>query len=536
MKKIKRTHLIGFTIAVLFLGLTSSILGQSYQGCVSSEKQSRFAFQFAPNKVIVEPDGKIVLTIFNEEGKFEVKDEKIFKIDHPDKSQDPNNANSYRAATYNNEYSLRNVTIPTDNLYALVEDGSNFEIETQGKDSKGRKYVFPVDKPADGAEIDGKKVKILTFNSNRELIFDTEGMPEGYHWVTLQGNVTFAGETPCAKTTPPVLIEIRKVYPTPTSTPTPTPPTVKLSVEGSRCELRTLTAVAEDKDNEPNSGLPPQTLILNWALMDDKGNKYDFQKTPIGNPTDARYIEQANSINLKPGNYNVKVTVSDGKYTATDYRNFVVQCAGAGIVYFQFDEPYKPKNGIFNVKKYDEPDSWIVFFKRKSQCRNEVGLYPSSEFSLFYTMLQLPIPPIDENTRQTVSNKDKLIQIANTLKDNPNLRLYVAGYADFKASDSHNYPLAGRRIEVVKRYLERLGVEKDRLDGAVVRNLSDSKAQSCYQDACLDSRRHDRRVELYFYTVEKPTPPDYPNSSCPVNANLIINSLYENDLEILADK
>lgn len=49
------------------------------------------------------------------------------------------------------------------------------------------------------------KVRKLT-----DLTFETKGMEPGFYWVTLQGTAVFDGQTPgqCAKTTPPVLIEI----------------------------------------------------------------------------------------------------------------------------------------------------------------------------------------------------------------------------------------------------------------------------------------------------------------------------------------
>ncbi|CAN5206767.1 hypothetical protein BH10ACI1_BH10ACI1_19990 [soil metagenome] len=354
---------------------------------------------------------------------------------------------------------------------------------------------------SEGGTISSNVVKL-----NR-MELDTADMPPGFYWFTLQTTATvqttniMGGQfysQQFAKTSPPVMIEVVNG--------TDNPPTVEITnIVKENCEQRIITANIEDKDNLPDSKIPAQNLTVTWKIDGQVVSTKLLGKNP-------KYTDSITTEKLSNGNHTVEVIVTDGKYTVPDSKTFTIDCIpegkGAGIIYFQFAEPYKSETRriYFNIEDYLNPESWVEFYSnsRGIQCKKE---YPSTEFTPFYDYwrqyFDIPIPAMSRNT-------DKLDEIIRELKKNPNYNLDILGYADFKASYKYNVKLVDRRLAVVMRYLVDNGISENRLTSARVENKSNTQARSREKDNCKDSRRQDRRVELVYYTgVKRPELPSY---------------------------
>jgi outer membrane protein OmpA-like peptidoglycan-associated protein len=66
-----------------------------------------------------------------------------------------------------------------------------------------------------------------------------------------------------------------------------------------------------------------------------------------------------------------------------------------------------------------------------------------------------------------------LLGIARELQANPGLSLQLEGYTDGKGSRDYNYTLSQRRVESVRRFLARQGVELDRMQWVGLGALDD---------------------------------------------------------------
>jgi len=96
---------------------------------------------------------------------------------------------------------------------------------------------------------------------------------------------------------------------------------------------------------------------------------------------------------------------------------------------------------------------------------------------------------------KSVEELDKLVKI---LKDNPGLRIQLAGHTDRRGSDSYNLILSRKRAEVAKKYLIEHGISADRIetkgygesdpevDGATINNLNTKREK---EDAHQRNRR-----------------------------------------------
>ena len=88
----------------------------------------------------------------------------------------------------------------------------------------------------------------------------------------------------------------------------------------------------------------------------------------------------------------------------------------------------------------------------------------------------------------TASERPKVSEIADFLKSNPNARLLVEGYCDWKGTPNYNKSLGDRRATTVKEYLIELGCEANRIE---VISLGDELA---IPDADSEQSRLDRRA------------------------------------------
>jgi outer membrane protein OmpA-like peptidoglycan-associated protein len=62
------------------------------------------------------------------------------------------------------------------------------------------------------------------------------------------------------------------------------------------------------------------------------------------------------------------------------------------------------------------------------------------------------------------TEREKLAEIADFLKTNPNARLLIEGYCDWKGTPAYNKSLGDRRATTVKSYLSELGADQSRID------------------------------------------------------------------------
>lgn len=325
--------------------------------------------------------------------------------------------------------------------------------------------------------------------SNLQL--NTANLAPGLYWFTLQTDAVYNGQTPnqCAKTTPPVLIEI-----TPPPTPTPKfniPPTIEPESNIVDCDFPTIKATAKDEDNKPNSGKTPQTLSIIWNITDSKGNKYNYKVINSGNPNSEEYFEQIEIEGLLPEVFYIKVKAFDGKdYSQEKTTTLDVKCKIAKRIYFQFAIPYESlRGGVFKLSDYLIPDSWTNN-RRGTRCS---PAYPNYEY------------PLSNNEVFALTNKDKLDEIVQILKSNKDYRLEILGFADKEKSKGYdNTALGWRRVKVVRQYLvnelRKTGNDTNVFTGDVVENsLGDTTAESNDDDPCEERRRHDRRVDLIYY-------------------------------------
>ena len=93
--------------------------------------------------------------------------------------------------------------------------------------------------------------------------------------------------------------------------------------------------------------------------------------------------------------------------------------------------------------------------------------------------------------RLTASSVNDLDDAAQTLNDNPGVRVVIAGHTDSMGNDQYNLNLSQKRAEAVRAYLIDKGVEGDRL---IARGLGESEPVASNDTAA--GRAKNRRVEL----------------------------------------
>ena len=81
--------------------------------------------------------------------------------------------------------------------------------------------------------------------------------------------------------------------------------------------------------------------------------------------------------------------------------------------------------------------------------------------------------------------------VAQRLKENPEIRVRIAGYTDERASEAHNLELSQERAESVKRILVGFGIAADRLE-----TVGYGENQPVATNSTPEGRALNRRVEL----------------------------------------
>ncbi len=88
------------------------------------------------------------------------------------------------------------------------------------------------------------------------------------------------------------------------------------------------------------------------------------------------------------------------------------------------------------------------------------------------------------------SERNKLTQAADFVRNNPGSRLLLEGHCDWRLTQEYNLALGERRSRSVKRYLETLGINAGQLEATSKGDLEAIEGASAAQMA------KDRRVEV----------------------------------------
>jgi outer membrane protein OmpA-like peptidoglycan-associated protein len=115
------------------------------------------------------------------------------------------------------------------------------------------------------------------------------------------------------------------------------------------------------------------------------------------------------------------------------------------------------------------------------------------------TVITLPGSVLFASGKSTLlgSAMDKLSQVADVLKDEPDHRIIVEGHTDSRGSDELNQNLSMRRADAVRAYLITRGVPADRIEAA---GLGSSRPVA--DNASAEGRADNRRVEIVVKPVE----------------------------------
>lgn len=356
----------------------------------------------------------------------------------------------------------------------------------------------------------GQKVRSIVKRLPSNMKFDTSGMRPGFYWFTLQSDAVFDRpyRQQCAKTTPPVLIEIVKEY-------IPPPPVTRIGVKvrasSIDCRSATATAMVSLKN------VSYRDISVRWTILDQ--NKREVR--PDYTSADGRTV--AVDRDLRTGRYTFTADVlhgtghSEASDTATTA--YICEGAGAGLVYFQFEVPDLKKPGKVIDPRY--PESWAGGDNSSRATGRQSDPYPTKQFPLFYETTNAQEPVDDSMVR---NNTNRLEEIVDMLYTYPDYMLKIFGYADFQKTKGYdNQALGMRRVNAVRDYLVIRYKQKYRADishrlygQAVLESRGDRFAQSCDQYKWTDPRRWDRRAELIF-TKDRYSPrPAYPPApGCP---------------------
>ena len=88
------------------------------------------------------------------------------------------------------------------------------------------------------------------------------------------------------------------------------------------------------------------------------------------------------------------------------------------------------------------------------------------------------------------SEREKVVQVANFLKQNPSAHLLIEGYCDWKGTPAYNKSLGERRASNIKEFLIELGADQNRIDTLSIGD------ESAIPNATKDQARLDRRADF----------------------------------------
>lgn len=129
--------------------------------------------------------------------------------------------------------------------------------------------------------------------------------------------------------------------------------------------------------------------------------------------------------------------------------------------------------------------------ERERQMRQELTEMQAreTERGLLMTLGDVVFDVGEANLRPGAAQK--LVPLAQFLKDNPDRQLLVEGYTDNTGSDGFNLDLSQKRAESVKNFLAEMGVAPDRVIATGY-----GKAYPVASNATPEGRQQNRRVEI----------------------------------------
>lgn len=459
---------------------------QVYQVCSSSTAESRFVYHFKPRTVVLEQGQNLDVEISRGPNKYLEQDTR--------RTNRSNNATvggqdivgqsdirDYPRANIHFEQPLTEVSLPSEGWSAIVLPSNEGSAELA---TASERYIFPPQQ---------NRVPVGTITPGNSVVMgrlDMASMPVGGYWITLMNTATIAGQadSSCVKTTPPVYVKIvpkSQLQIAVASNQICKDPNSSLSITASTVLVRNGTTISSR----------PENVVYEWQVTKNGGGE-----VTLPDPKTFQDGQKLTLDNLEGGEYEYRVRVTDSGQRSDEMseRILVNDCthsplpsnSGAGMVYFGFDVPY----GNRDIGDYKNPETWVECEPRVARCTSG---YPASEFEDFYdkTGLKGKKPGfVDTNT-------NKLNNIIATLNrpENKALKLWIIGYADFKADDDYNTDLVGRRVAAVRDYLSGNGLA-DRIAGQQVafKNESNRLATTCECDNSALERRWDRRVEIIY--------------------------------------
>jgi outer membrane protein OmpA-like peptidoglycan-associated protein len=115
------------------------------------------------------------------------------------------------------------------------------------------------------------------------------------------------------------------------------------------------------------------------------------------------------------------------------------------------------------------------------------------------TVITLPGSVLFASGKATLlsSDLDKLSQVADVLKDEPNHSIVVEGHTDSRGSDALNQGLSLRRADAVRTYLIGKGITSDRIEATGA-----GSSRPIADNATAEGRADNRRVEIIVKPIE----------------------------------
>lgn len=91
----------------------------------------------------------------------------------------------------------------------------------------------------------------------------------------------------------------------------------------------------------------------------------------------------------------------------------------------------------------------------------------------------------------TEESYEQLNELVTMLNTNPNMTIQLEGHTDFRGNDKLNMELSEDRVEAVKDYLVKQGIDKKR-----IQTKAFGGTQPLSRDSDAESRKRNRRVEV----------------------------------------
>ncbi|MBN8431100.1 OmpA family protein [Microbulbifer salipaludis] len=153
--------------------------------------------------------------------------------------------------------------------------------------------------------------------------------------------------------------------------------------------------------------------------------------------------------------------------------------------------PPEPKPEIINL---DSDGDGVL--DRNDRCPNTLPGAEVDEYGCVVADQTITLENIQfefNSARLTPRAEAALSKVAQSLRDQPNTQVEVAGHTDSQGNDSYNLRLSGQRAESVRRYLVQNGVNAARI---TARGYGET--QPVASNATESGRAQNRRVELTF--------------------------------------